>query len=66
MVDMLSGKKVLTSGGQKGPLFLGARCGRTRRTPLRAGRDFTSFEMKQVLKPRTHQRTSDLMITKCF
>jgi hypothetical protein len=32
-VDMLSGKKVLTSSGQRGPLFLGARCGCTRRTP---------------------------------
>jgi hypothetical protein len=30
---MLSGEKVLTSGGQRGPLFLGARCGRTRRIP---------------------------------
>jgi hypothetical protein len=28
-VDILSEKKVLTSSGQRGPLFLGARCGRT-------------------------------------
>jgi hypothetical protein len=25
---------------------------------------FTSIEMKQELKPRTHQKMSDLMITK--
>ena len=26
----------------------------------------TSIDMKQALKRRTHQRTSDLMILKCF
>jgi hypothetical protein len=25
---------------------------------------FTSIEMKQVFEPQTHQRTSDLMVTK--
>jgi hypothetical protein len=32
-VDILSGKKVLTSSGPRGPLFFGARCGRTPHTP---------------------------------
>jgi hypothetical protein len=32
--------------------------------PNTGNKHFTLIEDKQVLKPRTHQRTSDLMITK--